>query len=146
MSLLYNNAVTYCLWSFPLYRSGGVSLAVRGCGLNRFLPPIILSVCVYICGHVCVLSVQVSRCTFTHSYTHAYCQNWHSLFVALPTMTTSSNVKNFFFFVLLCFIHVRFFFSSWFPQDDGTPRVLFVLPQIGTSHTAERCSCERKET
>lgn len=88
----------------------GVSLPVGGCGLNSFLPPIILSVC--ICGHVFVLSIQVSTCTFTHSHTqHAYCQNGLGLFVALPTMTTNSNVKNFFFFfpVLLCFIHIEAF-------------------------------------
>lgn len=36
-------------------RSGGVSLAVRGCGLNRFLPPIILSVCVYMWTCLCIV-------------------------------------------------------------------------------------------
>lgn len=114
--------------------------------LTDFFHPF-FSVCVCICGHVCVLSVQVSRCTFTHSYTHAYCQNWHSLFVALPTMTTSSNVKNFLFFFWFCFVlymYILFFFlvsTRWW--NTG---VLCVLPQIGTSHTAVRCSVERKET
>lgn len=77
--------------------------------LTDFFHPL-FSVCVCICGHVCVLYVQVSRCTFTHSYTHAYCQNWHSLFVALPTMTTSSNVKNFFYFGFDLFYTCTFFF------------------------------------
>lgn len=114
-------------------RSDGVPLAVRGCGLNRFLPPIILSVC--ICGHVCVLSVQFSRCTFTHSYTHAYCQNWHSLFVALPTMTTSSNVKNFLSFAL--FYTCKVLFSYWFPQYDGTPEYFLSCHKLGL-HTLPR--------
>ncbi|TNN75019.1 Transcription factor E2-alpha [Liparis tanakae] len=37
------------------HMSGGVSVAVRGCGLNRFLPPIILQrVCVCVCVCACV--------------------------------------------------------------------------------------------
>lgn len=101
--------------------------------LTDFFHPF-FSVCVCICGHVCVLSVQVSRCTFTHSYTHAYCQNWHSLFVALPTMTTSSNVKNFFFCLFVCFAlfyTCTFYFSSWFPQVDGTPEYFVSCHRMG---------------
>lgn len=86
----------------------------------------LFSVCVCICGHVCVLSVQVLRCTFTHFYTHAYCQNWLGLFVTLPTMTTSSNVKNFFvFWFLLSFIHVHWL-SLWVSARCRNTRVLFV--------------------
>lgn len=103
------------------------------------------------CGHVYVLSVQVSKCTFTLSYTHT---------CILPKLTQSvCRTPNhdyklkceelfvcFFllFLVLLCFIHVHFisfFFFLGFSQDDGTPENFYVLPQIGTSHTAKRYSC-----
>lgn len=66
---------SFCLVLFS--RCGGVSLAVRGCGLNRFLPPIILNVCVCVRRRACVnvdmstyCPFQVSKCTFTLSYTH----------------------------------------------------------------------------
>lgn len=143
------------------YRCGGVSLAVRGCGLNRFLPPIILNVCVCVRKRACVNVDMSMYCPFkfqnahshSHTHTHAYCQNWHSLFVALPTMTTSSNVKNFFFFSFFpfvfgvalfytCTFYLLFFlvFTRWWNTTE-----LYVLPQIGTSHTAKRYSCGEKK-
>lgn len=87
----------------------------------------LFSVCVCICGHVCVLSVQVLRCTFTHFYTHAYCQNWLGLFVTLPTMTTSSNVKNFLFFGFCLVLYMYIDFLYGFPEDIGTPEY-FLCP------------------
>lgn len=47
---------------------------------------------------LCIVRSSFKMHIHTLVHTHAYCQNWHSLFFALPTMTTSSNVKNFFFF------------------------------------------------
>lgn len=124
------------MFFFSFFRSDGVFLAVRGCGLTWFLPLIILSVCVCVCGHVCVLSVQVLKCTFTHSYTHAYCQNWLGLFVTLPTMTTSSNVKNFFGFCFVLYMYIDFLYG--FPQDVGTPEYFFVSCHRLGLHTLPR--------
>lgn len=143
------------LFVFLYYRCGGVSLAVRGCGLNRFLPPIILKVCVCVrkracvrkCGHVYVLSVQVSKCTFTLSYTHT---------CILPKLTQSvCRTPNhdyklkceelFFFFCFGCYFVLYMYilspFFSWFFTRWRNTRELYVLPQIGTSHTAKRYSC-----
>lgn len=139
-------------------RCVGVSLAVRGCGLNRFLPPIILKVCVCVRKRACINVDMSTYCPFkfqnahshSHTHTHAYCQNWHSLFVALPTMTTSSNVKNFFFsFVFWCcfvlYMYILSPFFSWFFTRWRNTGELYVLPQIGTSHTAKRYSCGGKK-
>lgn len=58
----------FVLLSFS--RSGGVSLAVRGCGLNNFLPPIILSVCVYVDMSVyCPFKFQDAH---SHTRTHMH--------------------------------------------------------------------------
>lgn len=89
-------------------RSGGVSLAVRGCGLNRFLPPIILSVCVYMWTCLCI--VRSSFKMHIHTLVHT---------CILPKLTqpVCHTPKHDYklkceelFLVLLCFIHVRIFF------------------------------------
>lgn len=89
----------------------GVSLAVRGCGLNRFLPPIILSVCVYMWTCLCI--VRSSFKMHIHTLVHT---------CILPKLTQPvCRTPNhdyklkceelFFILVLICFIHVHFFFS-----------------------------------
>lgn len=56
--------------ALSFFRSGGVSLAVRGCGLNKFLPPIILSVCVYVDMSVyCPFKFQDAH---SHTRTHMH--------------------------------------------------------------------------
>lgn len=145
-------------------RCGGVSLAVRGCGLNRFLPPIILNVCVCVRKRACV-NVDMSmycpfkfqKCTFTLSYTHT---------CILPKLTQSvcrtpnhdyklkceelffSFLFFLLFLVLLCFIHVHFIsFFSWFSQDDGTPQNFMSCHKLGL-HTLPRGTLvgKKKET
>ena len=41
---------------------------------------------------------------------------------------------------MLCFIHVIFLFSFWFPHDDWTPEYFLSCHSFGTTHTAKRCS------
>lgn len=119
----------------PFYRSGGVSLAVRGCGLNRFLPPIILSVCVYMWTCLCIVrsSFKMHIHTLVHTcilpkLTQPVCRT--------PNHDYKLKCEEL-FLVLLCFIHVRFFFSSWFPQDDGTPEYFLSCHKLGL-HTLPR--------
>lgn len=90
--------------------SGGVSLAVRGCGLKRFLPPIILSVCVYMWTCLCIVrsSFKMHIHTLVHTcilpkLTQPVCRT--------PNHDYKLKCEEL-FLVLLCFIHVRFFFFS----------------------------------
>lgn len=94
-------------------RSGGVSLAVRGCGLNRFLPPIILSVCVYVDMSVyCPFKFQDAH---SHTRTHMHTAKTDTACSSHSQPWLQAQMwRTFFFFfflVLLCFIHVRFLFS-----------------------------------
>lgn len=123
--MLFSTEFFFFQYSF---RSDGVYRLSEDVALPDFFHSLFsVCVCVCICGHVCVLSVQVSKCTFTHLYTHAYCQNWLGLFVTLPTMTTSSNVKNFFVFWFCFVLYMYIDFLYGFPQDVGTPEY-FLCP------------------
>lgn len=143
-------------------RCGGVSLAVRGCGLNRFLPPIILNVCVCVRKRACV-NVDMSmycpfkfqKCTFTLSYTHtcilpkltqSVCRTPnHDYKLKCEELFFSFLFFPFVFGVALfytCTFYLLFFlvFTRWWNTTE-----LYVLPQIGTSHTAKRYSCGEKK-
>lgn len=90
-------------------RSGGVSLAVRGCGLKRFLPPIIL--CVYMWTCLCI--VRSSFKMHIHTLVHT---------CILPKLTQPGchtpnhdyKLKCEELFLVLLFIHVHCFFFLGF--------------------------------
>lgn len=118
-------------------RSGGVSLAVRGCGLNRFLPPIILSVCVYMWTCLCIVrsSFKMHIHTLVHTCilpkltqpvcrtpNHDYKLKCEELFFSFALFYTCKKKKN---------------SSSWFPQDDGTPEYFLSCHKLGL-HTLPR--------
>lgn len=107
-------------------RPGGVSLAVRGCGLNRFLPPIFLSVCVYMWTCLCIVrsSFKMHINTLTHTcvlpkLTRPVCRT--------PNHDYKLKCEELFFFSFrfASFYTCKIFFLPWFPHDDGTPEYFF---------------------
>lgn len=116
------------------YRSGGVSLAVRGCGLNRFLPPIILSVCVYMWTCLCIVrsSFKMHIHTLVHTcilpkLTQPVCRT--------PNHDYKLKCEELFFSFALFYTCKKN--SSWFPQDDGTPEYILSCHKLGL-HTLPR--------
>lgn len=113
-------------------RSGGVSLAVRGCGLKRFLPPIIL--CVYMWTCLCI--VRSSFKMHIHTLVHT---------CILPKLTQPGchtpnhdyKLKCEELFFGFAFYTCTLFFLSWLPQDDGTPEYFLSCHKSGL-HTLPR--------
>ena len=112
-------------------------MAVRGCGLNRFLPPIILSVCVYMWTCLCI--VRSSFKMHIHTLVHT---------CILPKLTqpvcrtpnhdyNKLKCEELFLVFALFYTCKIFFFSSWFPRDDGTPEYFLSSRKLGL-HTLPR--------
>lgn len=111
--------------------------------------------CVRKCGHVYVLSVQVSKMhihTLIHTHMHTAKTDTVCLSHSQPWLQAQM-WRTFFFFSFFpfvfgvalfytCTFYLLFFlvFTRWWNTTE-----LYVLPQIGTSHTAKRYSCGGKK-
>lgn len=136
--------VVFCFFFSGLMVFG----AVRGCGLTWFLPLIILSVCVYMWTCLCIVrsSFKMHIHTLVHTcilpkLTRPVCHT--------PNHDYKLKCEELFCFVFLffaLFYTCKLTFFMGFRKMSEHQSTFCVLPQIGTSHTAKRCSCAWKET
>lgn len=129
-----------CLGFLLLYRSG-VFLALRGCGLNRFLPPIILSVCVRVYMWTCPCIVRSSFKMHIDTLTCILPKLTQSVF-RTPSHDYKLKCEELFFFLSFGLFYTCniFIFFFGFQHDNWTPEYFLSFQHFGTTHTAKRCS------